>query len=158
MKRGKLQYFGHVIRAQNLDTGIQYGFVEGKRSRGRQRKRWMDLTLGCAMYGTDQRLRGLKETGASTFHGPRSSDMRKRTDKTRQFGMNEIKAFVLSSLNFSCFQLMFIVDLISCFQSDVSTFDIIEVNLSLIFKFYSFTRRNTVQIQKKTTTYFQVQM
>ena len=40
VKRRKLQYFGHAIRAQNLCTHILQGFVEGKRSRGRQRRRW----------------------------------------------------------------------------------------------------------------------
>ena len=42
VKRRKPQYFGHVIRAQNLCTHILQGFVEGKRSRGRQRRRWID--------------------------------------------------------------------------------------------------------------------
>ena len=42
VKRRKLQYFGHVVRAQNLCTHILQGFVEGKRSRGRQRRRWID--------------------------------------------------------------------------------------------------------------------
>ena len=42
VKRRKLQYFGHVIRTQNLGTHILYEFVEGNRSIGRQRKRWMD--------------------------------------------------------------------------------------------------------------------
>ena len=46
MKRRKLQYFGHVVRARNLCTHILQGFVEGKRSRGRQRRRWIDDIKG----------------------------------------------------------------------------------------------------------------
>ena len=46
VKRRKLQYFGHVVRAQNLCTHILQGFVEGKRSRGRQRRRWIDDIKG----------------------------------------------------------------------------------------------------------------
>ena len=46
VKRRKLQYFGHVIRAQNLCTHILQGFVEGKRSKGRQRRRWIDDIKG----------------------------------------------------------------------------------------------------------------
>ena len=46
VKRRKLQYLGHVVRAQDLCTHILQGFVEGKRSRGRQRRRWMDDIKG----------------------------------------------------------------------------------------------------------------
>ena len=42
IKKRKLQYFGHVIRAQNLCTHIFEGRIDGGRSRGRQRKRWSD--------------------------------------------------------------------------------------------------------------------
>ena len=46
VKRRKLQYFGDVVRAQNLCTHILQGFVEGKRSKGRQRRRWIDDIKG----------------------------------------------------------------------------------------------------------------
>lgn len=38
----KLRYFGHVTRAGKLSTVILEGLVEGKWSRGRQRRRWLD--------------------------------------------------------------------------------------------------------------------
>jgi hypothetical protein len=42
IRKRKLQFFGHVIRARNLCTHILEGRVHGKRSRGRQRRRWSD--------------------------------------------------------------------------------------------------------------------
>jgi len=37
-----LQYFGHMIRAQNLFTYIFEGLLGGARGRGRPRRRWGD--------------------------------------------------------------------------------------------------------------------
>ena len=42
IKKRKLQYFGHVIRAQNLCTHFLEGRINGKRGRGRSRRRWLD--------------------------------------------------------------------------------------------------------------------
>ena len=42
VKRRKLQYFGHVVRADNLCTHVLHGIVAGKRRRGRPRRRWTD--------------------------------------------------------------------------------------------------------------------
>ena len=39
----KLQYFGHLMRrADSLEKTLMLGKVEGRRRRGRQRKRWLD--------------------------------------------------------------------------------------------------------------------
>ena len=39
----KLQYFGHLIqRADSLGKTLMLGQIEGRRRRGRQRKRWLD--------------------------------------------------------------------------------------------------------------------
>jgi len=35
VKRGKQQYFGHVVRADNLCTHVLHGIIAGKRRRGR---------------------------------------------------------------------------------------------------------------------------
>ena len=39
----KLQYFGHMMqRADSLEKTLMLGNIEGRRSRGRQRMRWLD--------------------------------------------------------------------------------------------------------------------
>ena len=39
----KLQYFGHLMRRTNsLEKPLMLGKIEGRRRRGRQRKRWLD--------------------------------------------------------------------------------------------------------------------
>ena len=39
----KLYYFGHLIqRANSLEKTVMLGRIEGKRRRGRQRRRWLD--------------------------------------------------------------------------------------------------------------------
>ena len=39
----KLQYFGHLIRrADSFEKTLMLGKIEGRRSRGRQRMRWLD--------------------------------------------------------------------------------------------------------------------
>ena len=43
----KLQYFGHLMqRANSLEKSMMLGKIEGKRRRGKQRMRWLDMTLG----------------------------------------------------------------------------------------------------------------
>jgi len=42
VRRQKLKYFGHIVRAQNLATSILHGRVGGLRGRGRPGRRWMD--------------------------------------------------------------------------------------------------------------------
>ena len=43
MLKLKLQYFGHLIRrADSLEKTLMLGGIGGRRSRGRQRTRWLD--------------------------------------------------------------------------------------------------------------------
>ena len=43
MLKLKFQYFGHLIqRANSLEKTLMLGKTEGRRRRGRQRKRWLD--------------------------------------------------------------------------------------------------------------------
>ena len=43
MLKLKLQYFGHLIRRTDaLENTLMLGQIEGGRSRGRQRMRWLD--------------------------------------------------------------------------------------------------------------------
>jgi len=41
-EKTRLQYFGHVVRADNLCIYVLRGIVAGKRRRGRPRRRWTD--------------------------------------------------------------------------------------------------------------------
>ena len=39
----KLQYFGHVMpRVDSLEKTLMLGGIEGRRRRGRQRRKWLD--------------------------------------------------------------------------------------------------------------------
>ena len=43
MLKLKLQYFGHLMqRTDSLEKSLRLGKIEGRRRRGRQRKRWLD--------------------------------------------------------------------------------------------------------------------
>ena len=43
MLKLKLQYFGHLMqRAESLEKTLMLGGIAGRRSRGRQRMRWLD--------------------------------------------------------------------------------------------------------------------
>jgi len=43
MLKLKLQYFGHLMpRVDSLEKTLMLGGIEGRRRRGRQRKRWLD--------------------------------------------------------------------------------------------------------------------
>ena len=44
MLKLKLQYFGHLMRrADSLEKTLMLGKIEGRRRRGRQRMRWLDV-------------------------------------------------------------------------------------------------------------------
>ena len=53
MVKLKLQYFGHLIRANLLEQTLMLGKIEGKRRRGQQKIRWLDHITG----STDMILR-----------------------------------------------------------------------------------------------------
>ena len=43
MLKLKLQYFGHLVRrADSFEKTLMLGGIRGRRSRGRQRMRWLD--------------------------------------------------------------------------------------------------------------------
>jgi len=58
----QVQYFGHVVRADNLCTHVLHRTVAGKRRRGRPRRRWTDdikqwtgiSVAECVQYAKDR--------------------------------------------------------------------------------------------------------
>ena len=58
MLKLKLQYFGHLMRrAESLEKTLMLGKIEGRRRRGRQRRRWLDGITD----SMDMGLGGLRE-------------------------------------------------------------------------------------------------
>ena len=58
MLKLKLPYFGHLMqRADSLEKTLMLGKIEGRRTRGQQRMRWLDGITDL----TDMGLGGLRE-------------------------------------------------------------------------------------------------
>ena len=58
MLKLKLQYFGHLMRrTDSLEKTLMLGKIEGRRSRGRQKMRWLDGITD----SMDMGLGGLRE-------------------------------------------------------------------------------------------------
>ena len=55
MLKLKLQYFGHLMqRADSFEKTLMLGKIEGRRKRGRQRRRWLDGVTDTMDMGLDE--------------------------------------------------------------------------------------------------------
>ena len=80
MLKLKLQYFGHLRRADSLEKALMLGGFGGRRRRGRQRMRWLDGIID-SMDVSLSEFREMvmdRRPGVLQFMGSQESDMTER--------------------------------------------------------------------------------
>ena len=78
MLKLKFQYFGHLMQtADSLENILMLGKVEGRRRRGQQRMRWLDVTTDSTDMSLSKLWEIVEERGAwyATVHGVTKSQI-----------------------------------------------------------------------------------
>ena len=79
MLKLKLQYFGHLIRrADSFDKTLMLGKIEGRRRRGQQTMRWLDVITN----SMDMSLSNHQELGVLACYSPWGREESDTTDAT----------------------------------------------------------------------------